>query len=269
MTIVKLFFIAIFVICALIVAIGAPVFTQAGTANVIVQFGRVSRVATEGLSLKFPIIEGVDSMSVRTQLYTDENSSAASKDLQEVKINLSLNYRVDIASIGDIYRTLGKQYIDVIAHPAIQETVKEITAHYDAGDMILKRAQVKDDITMSLTKRLAARGIIVEVVNITNFDFSDEFMKAIESKQIAVQKVQEAENNLRRVEVEARIAEQQAKGEASAAIARAKGQQEAISILSQTLTPQYLQYLYIDKLAKDAKVIVVPFGNSLALNMGN
>jgi len=50
-----------------------------------------------------------------------------------------------------------------------------------------------------------------------------------------------------------------------AAIARAKGQAEAVEILKASLTPEYLQYIYIDKLAKDAKVIVVPAGMPLTI----
>jgi prohibitin 2 len=105
-------------------------------------------------------------------------------------------------------------------------------------------------------------------VNITNFNFSPEFTKAIEAKQVAVQRVLEAENKLRQIEVEARQAEQQAKGEAAAAVARAKGQQEAARILAEAIkeNPEYLRYMYIDKLAKDAKIIIIPEGMPFTLN---
>jgi len=252
-------------ILVVITLIGGIVTTPAGYVNVVLQFGKVVRIAPEGLSFKMPLIENVVTMSLQTQLYT-ESASAASRDLQDVNTTVAINYKVDPPYVGELYRTLGVKYIDKIAAPAVQEVVKEITARYNAEDMILRRADVKNDITNSLSQRLRERGIITETVNITDFKFSPVFTTAIESKVSAVQAVLEAQNKLERIKVEAQQAEAQARGEASAAVARAEGQVKAIEILKAVLTPEYLQYIYIDKLAKDAKVIVVPQGMPLTLS---
>ena len=252
-------------ILALITFFGGIVITQAGHVNILLQFGKVAGTKPEGLSFKMPIIENVETMSLQTQLYT-ESASAASKDLQDVNTTVAINYRVDPIYVAELYRTLGIKYIDKIAAPAVQEVVKEITARYNAEDMILRRADVKNDITNSLSQRLRERGIITETVNITDFKFSPVFTTAIESKVSAVQAVLEAQNKLERIKVEAQQAQAQAVGEANAAVARAEGQVKAIEILKAVLTPEYLQYIYIDKLAKDAKIIVVPAGMPLTLS---
>lgn len=261
-TIFGLIVVLIFVIVTLV---GGIVTTPAGHVNVVLQFGKVVRVNQEGFSVKMPLIENVVTMSLQTQLYT-ESASAASKDLQDVNTTVAINYKVDPPYVGELYRTLGVNYIDKIAAPAVQEVVKEITARYNAEDMILRRADVKNDITNSLSQRLRERGIITETVNITDFKFSPVFTTAIESKVSAVQAVLEAQNKLERIKVEAQQAQAQAVGEANAAIARAEGQAKAVEILKAALTPEYLQYIYIDKLAKDAKVIVVPAGMPLTLS---
>jgi len=253
------------VILVLITLFGGIIFTPAGHVNVVLQFGKVVGVRGDGISFKMPIIENVVTMSIQTQLY-QEQASAASKDLQDVNTVVAINYRIDPNHVMDIYRTLGVNYMEKIAAPAVQEVVKEITARYNAEDMILRRADVKDEITKSLSARLKERGIITESVNITDFKFSPVFTQAIESKVSAVQAVLEAQNKLERIRVEAQQAEAQAIGEANAAVARAEGQVKAIEILKAALTPEYLQYIYIDKLAKDAKVIVVPAGMPLTLS---
>lgn len=253
------------VVFVLITIIGGIVTTPAGHVNIVLQFGKVVGTKGEGLSFKMPIIENVVTMSLQTQLYT-EQASAASKDLQDVNTTVAINYKVDPIYVAELYRTLGVNYIDKIAAPAVQEVVKEITARYNAEDMILRRADVKNDITNSLSQRLRERGIITETVNITDFKFSPVFTTAIESKVSAVQAVLEAQNKLERIKVEAQQAQAQAVGEANAAVARAEGQVKAIEILKAVLTPEYLQYIYIDKLAKDAKVIVVPAGMPLVLS---
>lgn len=251
----------------IITLVGGIVITPAGHVNVLLRFGKVEGVLVEGFSVKMPLIDGVEKMSVQTQLFEVKDATAASRDLQDVKTSIAINYKLDPSYAGDVYRTLGVGYIERIAQPAVQEILKSITARYDAQDLIVKRESVKEDIAEELTKRLNERHILTEVVNITNFQFSTEFTAAIESKQVAVQKVQEAENQLRRIEVEARQAEQKAKGDAAAAVARANGQAEAAAILSQAIkdNPAYLQYMYIDKLASNASIIVVPEGMPLTI----
>lgn len=244
---------------------GSFVSVPAGNRGVLLRFEKVEGVLNEGLNVKMPLIDKVVMMSVQTQKY-EEPATAASKDLQDVTAKVAINYRVDPLFVGELYRTLGVNYIDRIAAPAVQEVVKEITARYNAEDMILRRADVKNDITNSLSQRLRERGIITETVNIVDFKFSVVFTTAIESKVAALQAVLESQNKLERIKIEAQQAQAQAKGEADAAVARAEGQVRAIEILKAALTPEYLQYIYIDKLAKDAKVIVVPQGMPLTLS---
>jgi prohibitin 2 len=254
---------------------GMFVTIDAGNRGVLLRFGKVAGVMGEGLNVKLPFIDVVESMSVKTQLF-ESKATAASKDLQDVITTIAVNYKLKPEAVGIVYSTIGRSYIDTIARPSIQEVVKSITSGFNAEDLILKRTEVKTEITTELTKRLAERNIIAEAVNITDFQFSSEFTKAIESKVVAVQKVLEAENKLRQVEVEARQAEQKAKGEAAAAIAAAEGQGRAITIvtdaqveankkIADSLTKDVLQYIFIDRLGQDIKVIVIPAGQDLAL----
>jgi len=202
------------IICGILFFIfGSFVSVPAGFRGVLLRFEKVEGILNEGLNIKIPLIDKAKMMSVQTQLYK-EDASAASKDLQDVKTTVAINYKVEPQYLVEIYRTLGVDYIERIAAPAVQETVKEIAARYNAEDMILRRASVKDDITKSLSSRLQERGITTEAVNITNFEFSVEFTKAIESKVSALQAVLEAQNKLERVKVEAQQAQAQAEGEA-------------------------------------------------------
>ena len=126
---------------------------------------------------------------------------------------------------------------------------------------------VKDEIQENLSNRLLQRGIITETVSITEFRFSSTFVAAIEAKVAAEQAVWEARNKLERVKVEAEQAEAEAMGEASARIAKAEGEAEYIRVvtdaqvaankaIAESLTPQVLQYILLDRLGEDIKVIV-------------
>lgn len=261
----KLFVGIPFFIALIIFLAGSIIVVPNGHAGVMVRFQKTTGVIFEnGLHWK-ALIDTPVNMSVKTLLFEDE-ATAASKDLQDVSTKIAINYKLNFKEAAVVYQTIGRDYISVIANPVVQETVKEVTAKYNAEDMILKRTDVKNDITTALITRLATRGIITESVNIINFDFSDEFTKAIEAKVVAVQKVLEAENKLRQIEVEARQAEQVAKGEAAAAIARANGQAEANRIVDASLTENVLRYYFIDKLGSDVKVWVVPDNQAFTIS---
>jgi prohibitin 2 len=260
------------------IIIGSLTTIPAGHRGVVIRFSAVTgTILDEGLQVKLPFIESVVKMSVQTQKY-ETDSSAVTNDLQDVSTTIALNWRLDPGVADEVYRTLGLEYIDRIAAPAIQETIKQITAQYNAEDLILRRAEVKNAITTSLSTRLLERGIITETVSITNFQFSETFTTAIEAKVAAQQAVLEARNKLERVKVEAEQREAEAKGEANARIAKAEGEAEYIQIvtdaqvaaneaIAESLTPEILQYILLDRLGEDIKIMVIPSGQSLDLVM--
>ncbi len=258
------------------VIFGAFVTIPAGHRGVVIRFGAVTgTILDEGLKTKVPFIDSVVKMSVQTQKY-EADATSASKDLQDVNTTIALNWHLDPGMADEVYRTLGLEFIERLAAPAIQETVKQVTARYIAEDLILKRDEVKSAITENLSNRLLERGIVTETVSITNFRFSDTFTAAIEAKVAAEQAVLEARNKLERVKVEAQQREAEAKGEANARIAKAEGEAEYIRVVTEaqvaaneniaaSLTPEVLQYILLDRLGEDIKVMVIPSGQGLDL----
>jgi len=248
----------------------------AGHRGVVIRFQAVTgTILDEGLQMKLPFIDSVVKMEIRTQKY-EIPSAAITKDLQDVSTTIALNWRLDPGMAAEVYRTLGLEFIDRIAAPAIQETIKQVTAEYNAEDLILKREAVKNIIFEGLAERLRERGIIAEILMITDFKFSDTFTAAIEAKVAAFQAVLEAEHKLERVKVEAQQREAEAKGEADARIAKAKGEAEYIRVvteaqvaanqaIAESLTPEVLQYILLDRLGEDIKVMVIPSGQGLGL----
>jgi len=248
----------------------------AGHRGVVIRFSTVTgTILNEGLQMKLPFLDSVVKMSVQTEKY-EIGAASASRDLQDVNTTIALNWRLDPSMADEVYRTLGLDFINRIAAPAVQETIKQVTAKYIAEDLILKREAVKNEIQENLSNRLLERGIITETVSITEFRFSTTFVAAIEAKVAAEQAVWEAINKLERVKVEADQAEAQAMGEASARIAKAKGEAEYIRVvtdaqvaanqaISESLTPEILQYILLDRLGEDIKIMVIPSGQGLDL----
>ena len=198
----------------------------------------------EGLHFVVPFQDEVVDIEVRTLKFEKETRSA-SKDLQTVETTVTVNYHPNKEMVHKLYKNLGLDYENRIIQPAIEETVKQVTANYNAEELITKRPLVKQDIESSISDRLLQFEVVTEVISITDFEFSPLFAQAIEAKVEAEQKALKAENDLRRIEVEAKQREANAIGVANANIAEARGEAEAIGIINKALAenPNYLEWL--------------------------
>lgn len=218
---------SIFAIIVLTIIFGAFYIVSAGERAVLITLGNPSEaIISEGLHMKIPLIQSVQIFDVKTQ--KDEiDATAASKDLQTVSAKVAVNYHLQADSAPRIYREVGTGYVDRILSPAIQESVKASTAQYTAEELITKREFVREAIKTLLISKMEPRGITVEDVLITNFDFSETFNAAIENKVTMEQNALAAENKLKQIEFEAKQR-----------IAQANGEAEAIRIQAAAITSQ-------------------------------
>ncbi|MFB5608279.1 MAG: prohibitin family protein, partial [Candidatus Nitrosomaritimum yanchengensis] len=210
---------------------------DAGYRGVLLHWSAVDTIAPpldEGLHFVVPFQDSVVNMEVRTLKFVKDTSSA-SRDLQTVSTEVTVNYRPSPNSVNTLYKEVGLDYESRVIQPAVEEVVKQVTARYNAEELITKRPLVKADIEQEITTRLSVYNINTDVISITDFQFSPLFAQAIESKVEAEQKALKAENDLRRIEVEARQLEAQAVGLAKANIAEANGEAEAIKIINEAL----------------------------------
>jgi prohibitin 2 len=232
----------------IIVISQSTVVVPAGHRGVVLYLGAVEdRVLSEGFSFILPFVEHAVLMEVRTQKY-QAPATASSQDLQLVSTEVALNYHLDPKIVNDIYQTLGEDYPDRIIAPTIQESVKASTAKFAAEELITKREEAKARIGEVIRATLVARGILTEQVFITDFQFSDDFVKAVESKVVAAQEVLRERNILEKVRIQAQSREAEAVGIGNAKIAEAKGESEAIKIINEQLSqnPDYLRWQAIE-----------------------
>lgn len=237
----KIVKIVIIAVCAAIVAgVALSSFTvvSAGHTGVVLTFGAVEdTVLEEGLHFKIPFIQRVVEVNNRTQKIETEGS-ASSKDLQVISYVVAVNYHVNDDSSASLYQNVGTDYGSVIIIPAIQESIKAVTAQYTAEELITKRQMVGDQIKDALSEKINQYGLTVEIFNIVNFDFSEEFNAAVEAKQTAQQNALKAEQDLARIEVEAQQKITQAEAEA-----------ESIRLIQEALakSPDYVDYVKWNK----------------------
>jgi prohibitin 2 len=189
---------------------------SAGHTGVQVTLGEVNPVAlTEGVHFVNPI-SSVKDIDVRMQKATADSQTAGTKDLQQVHTDIVINYRMNPQNLPHIYKEFGLDVDTKILGPAINDAFKAVTGKYDSSELITKRDEVSQAILQHLREKVAPFNIDVSNVSLVNFGFSAEYQKAIEQKVIATQQTAKAEQDLRRIEVEARSRIAQAEGEAKA-----------------------------------------------------
>lgn len=213
---VKFIVLGAIIILAIITFFNIFYIVNAGERAILITLGNPSdSVITEGLHFKIPFIQSIVKLDIKTQ--KDEvDATSASADLQTVNAKIAVNYHLESSSAPRIYREVGIDYVNRILSPAIQESTKAATAQYTAEELITKREQVRETIKQLLIDKMSIRGIVVEDVLITNFDFSDSFNQAIELKVTNEQNALAAKNKLAQIEFEAQQRIVQAQAEATA-----------------------------------------------------
>ncbi|WP_267122672.1 prohibitin family protein [Xanthomonas sacchari] len=228
----KYVFVAI--LCFILLLIFYPFYLiPNGTRGVLMNFGKAEdQPISEGIHVRIPIMQSVYKMPIQIQR-SDTKAEAASRDLQRVTSTISLNYHVAPGEVVKVYRSTGvfENIDDRIISPAVMETLKAVTAKYSAEQLVTERHKVSTDIKSSLIERLTRHGVVIDEFSITDFNFGEDFEKAITNKVVAEQKKLTADRDLLRIKVEADQKIQEARGRAESAKLDAEAQ--AVALRSQ------------------------------------
>jgi regulator of protease activity HflC (stomatin/prohibitin superfamily) len=250
--------IAVVVFFAFILATGCFVTVGPGQRGVLMTWGAVQPgVLDPGLHLKIPLAQSVAKMDVQVQ-NSQAAETAASLDLQDVTTTVATNWHILPPDAEWVYQHIGNEaaLVDKIIKPAISNSVKAVTALYNAEDLITRRERVRGEIEAQITAELKPYRLVVDSVNITDFHFSSQFAQAIEQKQVAQQRAQQAQYELQQAKV---VAEQK--------VVEAQAQAEAQKLLQQTITPEIIQQQAVAKW--DGRLPQVVGNNGVLPFLGN
>jgi regulator of protease activity HflC (stomatin/prohibitin superfamily) len=244
---------------------------RAGSRGIVFDIfrGVLPEPLTEGLHFILPVVQQVTRYDVRTHTYTmsqrpgdamrgdNETLWAPTADGLKVGLEITVRYKPDPARLSELYRSIGPEpdYEDKIIRPAIRNVSRMVVSEYNILDVYSKRrATIQQQIFDRLKGMFARDGLVCEEVLLRDVLFSKEFEAALESKMMAGQKVQQLEFEV-----------QQAQKRAEARVKEAQGESEAFDVINASIekNPRLLEYMWIHRLAKDVKLLVVPKdGNS-------
>lgn len=239
----------------------------AGETGVQSLFGKVmDEEMSSGFHLKNPLVK-ITKLNIRTSEYTmsiaqgegkryvADAITALTKEGLSVGLDITVLYHLIEEKASDVYRDLGLDYEETIIRPQIRSIIREVTANYNVKDIYSeKRLEVATEIQNRLKEKLDPRGIALEDVLFRHVELPADLADSIQQK---LQAEQEAERYDFILQTESKEAERKR--------IEAKGQRDSQKIINESLSQNYLQYLYINSLKDRQGTIYVPTNPSNGL----
>jgi regulator of protease activity HflC (stomatin/prohibitin superfamily) len=284
--------IAVVVIAVLVTGSLAYTPVEYGTVALITRFGAVTgRVLQPGLNWRVPFVDGV--IRYRTQEivyetadtdttadYYDVPTDTTTADGQQIKLKFSVRFHIDSEKVVNIANTLGDEaavvskVVKFHARILARNIPKAyVAADLYAGDILEVQEQFRDELARLLSKD----GVILDDFGLRKIDFEEEYIQAVEQKQIEAEKIIAEQYKRDQATFQAEAAVELAKGEASATIERARGdaerkkvlaaaEAEAIALKGEALAeyPEVMQFEFIQGLADPNSTVkwgIMPAGS--------
>ena len=242
----------IFVVILAVIFLGSSfVVIPAGHTGVALTFGKVEDVVLqEGLHFKVPFVQKIVVVDNRI-VKLDVNTEAFSKDLQTITTVVAVNYHVGKENSQTLYKNVGVGFEEVLITPAVNEVLKAVTAKYTAVELVSSRAEVSMLLDEGLNEKMNAYGIFINELNIINWDFSEEYINAVEAKQVAEQNLiktrTEQEQALVIANTEAQKRVIAAEAEANEIKVLAQANAESNRIITESISELLIKYQTVSK----------------------
>jgi len=226
---------------------------QFGTVGMVTRFGRITgRIMGPGLNWKAPFVDHVvvyrtqemvymteeqpGDTDRRTGTYQDYPTDTTTADGQQITVKYSVRFRIDPTAITQIADEIGneEQVVDKVVKFHTRILARNIPKEYEALDLYTGNIlQVQIEFENQLRPLLSDKGVILEAFGLRQIDFQDDYVQAIEQKQIEAENVTTERNRAEQAKWRAQSAIEQAKGEAQATIENARGNAEKIKLLAE------------------------------------
>ena len=284
--------IAVVVIAVLITGSLAYTPVDYGTVKLIVRFGAVTgRVLLPGLNWRIPFVDSViryrtqdivyeTADVIATADYYDAPTDTTTSDGQQISLKFSVRFHVDPTKVVDIANTLGDEaaLVSKVVKFHARILARNIPKQYKAADLYAGDIlQVQEQFRAELEPLLDRDGVVLTDFGLRRISFQDEYIQAVEQKQIEAEKIIAEQYKRDQATFQAEATVELAKGEANATIERARGEAErkkvlaeaeaeAIQVKGEALAkyPEIMQFEFIQGLADPNSTVrwgIMPAGS--------
>jgi len=214
-------------------------------------------VAGQGFHLKVPFFEMVTKYDVQIQSINTLHE-CASKDLQLVKVQTIINLHLQADKVNEVYQKVGPNWVGKIVNPAAMQAVKSVTAMYNVEEMMEQRAAIKQKIEDILRIEYLKGNIVLETISLADIDFTAEYNKVIETKQIEKQNILVKENLRKQAEISK-----------ATMILNAEGEARKNQLMQSSATEQIIALEWIKKWKGDLPTTMLGDGKNIMISISH
>ena len=207
-------------------------------------------------------------------------TDTTTSDGQQISLKFSVRFHVDPTKVVDIANRLGNE-ASVVAkvvkfHARI--LARNVPKQYKAADLYAGDIlQVQEQFRAELEPLLAKDGVILADFGLRRISFQEEYIQAVEQKQIEAEKIIAEQYKRDQATYQAEATVERAKGDANATIELARGEAErkkvlaeaeaeAIKLKGEALAkyPEIMQFEFIQGLADPNSTVkwgIMPAGS--------
>lgn len=241
---------AAFVLVILITLTLVPI--QYGTVGVVTRFGEVVGVMYPGLNVKVPLIDKV--VRYRTQKviyetlefgdvtsadYQDPPVDTTTSDGQQISLRYTVRFSIDPEKVEYIANNIGteKDVVERVVKTDTRIYSRIVPRNYTAIDLYTGNVEeIQHAIKEKLTPSFSNNGLLLDEFGIRSITFNDDYVSAVEQKQIESERIKTEEYRA-----------QQEEYKKQALVTKAQGEAEAQRLQQQTLTQELIHKMWIEK----------------------
>ena len=204
----------------------------------------------------------------------DDAVEALTVDGQEVRLDITVLYRVERADVNQIHLNWQSRYESDFIRPTVRAVARDVVSQFEAEAIYgLQREALGGQISQQVGVRMQEQGLTLTSLLVRQIDFNDAFAQSIEEKQIEAQRLQRARTEAERVRTEAGgqadAAEEAARGRANARKIEAEAEAEALRVISAQIAanPNLIQYLYVANLSDNVNFALLPSDSPFIFNV--
>lgn len=208
---------------------------ETGEAGFFTRWGEITsrEPLSEGLHFYEPFGSELITYNIKNQTKTFD-TDVFTKDIQSMRLKMSVTYHLNKKDIMDLHAKTGKNYEQILIQPAVLASAKDSIGKLEADEIIFKRETVTKTIEDMIRTEMDKYGITVTFVKMLNIDYSDAYERAVEEKQVALQKSIKEKNETARLREVANQAVVKAEADAKSRVLASEAEARSILIKAES-----------------------------------
>ena len=190
----KLIIIIASIVAVFALALGSFTCVEPTEVGVVKTTGSISGTIPRGngYTFKFPFIQSITTIDLSPQkddfTYEVGDDGAITKDMQTVGVSTSIIYVYNEEDAENFVRNYTESSLESFFKSNMKASLKVVIGKYSIYDLTNETDRIAEEVKKLMEKKCAKMPITIQDVNISNWDWTDDFDNQIKETMIKTQK---------------------------------------------------------------------------------